>query len=126
MKNDIPKQEFVLGMSYDKFAQTYGSKYGASPEHSKGECVRRRIKGTFKEVPSGEIIEGDNFECIVLGGSAEKSYRVAIDFFNHTRRPHEKERAFVSAEWDESSEEFYGIKDKSSIEEDELEEGLQR
>jgi hypothetical protein len=90
---DIIKTEL---MPYEKFVQsvlnlvTHG---------------RRKIKGVFREIPSGKIVKGDNFNCIVVG-DAEQSYKAAIKYFNHLREDDELERVFVSAEWD--SEEAQG------------------
>jgi len=62
---------------------------------------RRNIRGVFKEKGSKKIIKGDNFSCIVTGkGTADESYKDAIAYFNHTKIDKEKERVFVSAEWD--------------------------
>lgn len=57
------------------------------------------IEGCFKKEGSKEIISGDNFEASkVLGLSVEEIYKLYIDWFNYTLRPHEEKRVFVSAQ----------------------------
>jgi hypothetical protein len=63
---------------------------------------KKKIKGTFRNKRTNNIISGDNFEAVVIGhGTAEESYRAYIAWYNHTRNSDkESEREFVSAEWD--------------------------
>lgn len=87
-------------ISYEKFVQ---SRLG---KHTHG---RKNIKGVYRDIDTGEIRKGDNFSCIVVGRtrSAEESYKAALAYFNYTiQRSDESEREFVSAEWDEDSEEW--------------------
>ena len=61
------------------------------------------LKGSFKQKGSDKIISGDNFEAKkIVGLSIEQIYKLYIQWFNHTLRPGEKERSFVSA----TSEDF--------------------
>lgn len=94
--------DYTLGMSYGKFALTHskeGSPTGNYP------FDRKRVLGVFRDKITGKIIEGDNFNCINIHDDAEKSYKRAIDFYNHTLRDDEHEREFVSAKWDTLQEE---------------------
>ena len=61
--------------------------------------IRRDIEGVFKNSKTGKIIKGDNFSCIVVDNSAEKSYRMAIKYYNDTRHEGDAKRIFVSAKW---------------------------
>ena len=61
---------------------------------------RRDIEGVFKNSKTKKIIKGDNFSCISINGNAEKSYRAALKYYNHTRYDEsDAERIFVSAKW---------------------------
>lgn len=78
-------------LPYEKFVQ---SKLG---KHIDG---RRPICGVFKDIDTGEVVTGDDFDCVVAGkGSAEESYKAAIAYFNYTIEGEESKREFVSAEW---------------------------
>lgn len=60
------------------------------------------INGTFRELPTGKIIKGDNFVAHLVGrGSAEETYKTYLKWFNHTRTDLELEREFVSAKFED-------------------------
>ncbi|KKL26469.1 hypothetical protein LCGC14_2394980 [marine sediment metagenome] len=61
---------------------------------------RRDIIGVYKNSKTKKIIKGDNFSCISIQSNAEKSYKAALKYFNHTRYDKSNaERIFVSAKW---------------------------
>ena len=61
---------------------------------------RRDIEGIYKDSKTGKIEKGDNFSCINIKDDAEKSYKIALEYFNGTRDDEsETERIFVSAKW---------------------------
>ncbi len=60
---------------------------------------RRDILGVFKNSKTKKVIKGDNFSCINIKNDAEKSYRIALEYFNHTTEKGDAKRIFVSAKW---------------------------
>ena len=62
---------------------------------------KRLLRGSFKEVGSDEIINGDEFEAYELNKcSAMEVYECYIEYFNLTiQRPGEKKRVAVGASW---------------------------
>lgn len=80
----------MIRIEYEKFVN-YILK-----EYTQG---RRDLIGCFKRKGSDKIITGDNFSALNVSDNAEKSYKAALKYFNHTRNEFEKERVFVSAEW---------------------------
>jgi hypothetical protein len=74
-------------------------------EHRLGKRIsdrnkKRLLKGSFKEVDSDKIIEGDNFMAYPLQKcSAFEVYQCYVDYFNYTIQQNEKVRIPVSAEW---------------------------
>lgn len=98
MINELPAIGKGFRPSYEQFVK-----------HNKGLNVRdnrRKIKGVFKNKKTGAVIKGDNFDAIDINGDAEKAYKIAIEYYNHTRQSDsEAEREFVSAEWAEPAEE---------------------
>lgn len=81
-------------MPFKKFCQAYCGIY----------CEETKfIKGVFRELPKGNIVEGDNFVAHLVGrGSAEETYKAYLKWFNHTRQEGEWVRKFVSAKWGEN------------------------
>jgi len=68
------------------------------------------IEGTFKREDSDEIFKGDNFWAKKVHTSgkpitAEEVYKTYLEWFNHTLRPYEKKRIFVSAKIGENKDE---------------------
>ena len=62
------------------------------------------VEGTFKEEGSEKVHIGDNFWANKIHTSgkpinAEEIYKIYLEWFNYTLRPHEKERLFVSAKF---------------------------
>ena len=81
-------------MDFKKFAQSKRLIYSEE---------RVFIKGVFKWA-DGTISEGDDFwaDKVHTSGkpiSAEEIYKIYLEWFNRTLRPHEKERFFVSAKF---------------------------
>lgn len=92
---EIIEREQSMRLSYRNFALYHRNIF---------PFKRRDIIGVFKEKGTGNIVEGDNFSCIVVDDNAEKSYKLALEYFNYTRSKHEKEREFVSARWESETE----------------------
>jgi len=87
-------------MPFKKYAETQGKLYHINTI---------KINGTFKDMVTGEIVEGDIFEAHKIGkGTLEETYKLYIDWFNHVRELFENRREFVSVKLAEDKQEAEG------------------
>jgi len=58
-----------------------------------------KIRGTFRNTKTGEIIDCDTFDAHLIGkGDLEETYKTYLAWFNHTRLEGESAREFVAVE----------------------------
>ena len=85
-------------MTFKKYVEAYSDKLYCEDTIA--------INGTFKEIPSREIIKNDIFEAHKLSKSTiEEIYKTYLEWFNYTRSEREEEREFVSVKQTEEDKE---------------------